>query len=77
MDYAPNWQCFGLLICFFLVLYGAQVYGWILLYRLWRRNFHRKPLSSMRQRVMLFGWMLLVVFLVFYALWSVRIFIPF
>jgi hypothetical protein len=31
----------------------------------------------MRQRVMLFGWMLLVVFLVFYALWSVRIFIPF
>ena len=60
-----------------LVLYGTLGFGWILLYRTWMKNFHRKPLAGVRQRMMLVGWIVLVIFLFFYTLWAIRIFIPF
>ncbi len=67
----------GLITCFVLVLYGTLGLAWILLFKLWARHFHRKSLSSVHQLMKLFGWVLLLAFVVFYSLWAFGSFVPF
>ncbi len=77
MEYMTDWQFFGCLICFWGVLFGTLAYGIVLVFKLWARHFHHKPLSSVNQKIKLFGWILLVSFLIFYTLWAFGIFVPF
>ena len=67
----------GLIICFVVVLYGTLGFAWVLLFRLWIRHFHRKPISGANQRIKLLGWMSFLAFVIFYTLWAIGVFAPF
>src|SRR5437867_4949901 len=50
----------GFMIGFVVVFLLLLAYGWVELYRLWMRHFHRVPVSGVYQIVNLLVWLLLV-----------------
>jgi hypothetical protein len=72
MEYMNEWHFFGCFIGFALILYGTVGYAWLLLYNLWLKHFHRKPLSSVEHIIKLLGWSSLLAFVTTYTLWAIH-----
>ena len=62
------------LIGFVLVFALLLGYAWVELYRLWMRQFHRKPLSSAYQGMKLLGWLLLVALVASITMFFLQLF---
>ena len=60
MDYATGEDIARMFTCMFVVFALMAAYAWIGLYRLWKRNFHDKSISSINQIINLLAWLLLV-----------------
>lgn len=50
-------------------------FAWVVLYKLWRRYFHGKRISSVYQLIKLLGWLLLVALICAYTWYGLRLLI--
>ena len=60
--------------CLGVLLALPVVFAVVGLYQVWRRYFHRQPISSSDQRIKLLGWLLLVGLVIAYSVFWLRVF---
>src|SRR5690242_4679228 len=70
------WMCFS---CFMIGVFALIWVAWVNLYRIWRTQLHRKPISSVYQAISRALWIvavLLIGFFTSFMLWGLWVSVP-